>query len=94
MSIGFTWDRRKAESNRRKHRITFEEAATAFGDPVARIQDNPAHSQGEIREVIVGTTASGKLVLVSFTERDGMIRIISARRATAHERRDYEETTS
>jgi uncharacterized DUF497 family protein len=91
MTYRFTWDREKADSNRRKHTVSFEEALTVFGDPLARIHDDPLHSGRELREIIVGNSAKDRLLLVSFTERHGAIRLISARRATRHEREDYEK---
>ncbi len=91
MSLEFEWDEDKAASNRRKHRVTFEQAATVFADPLAVIFDDEAHSEGEQREIIIGHSADDQLLLVGFTEREGAIRIISARRATKRERRDYEE---
>ena len=63
---------------------------TVFSDPLARIHDDPDHSESEHREIIVGNSARGRLLVVSFTERADAIRIISARRATRHEREDYE----
>ena len=93
MAIRFTWDAEKATANRRQHRVAFEEALTVFGDPLARIHDDPSHSEAEPREIIVGHSVQGRLLLVSFTERRGAIRLISARRATRHERQDYEKTT-
>ncbi len=91
MSLEFEWDNDKAASNQKKHRVTFEEAATVFADPLAVIFDDDAHSQEEQREIIVGHSADSRLLLVSFTERAGVVRIISARRATKREREDYEE---
>lgn len=76
-----------------KHGVSFEEAITVFLDPLARIHDDPDHSVGEVRELIVGSSSSGRLVLVSFTERGDVVRIINARRPDAAERRDYEEST-
>jgi uncharacterized DUF497 family protein len=93
MSLRCTWNRAKADSNRQKHGVSFEEALTVFGDPLARIHDDPGHSAGERREIIVGHSARDRLLLVSFTERRGAIRLISARRATRHEREDYEKGT-
>ncbi len=93
MSLEFEWDEDKAASNRKKHRVTFEEAATVFADPLAAIFDDEVHSEEEQREIIVGHSAENRLLLVSFTERAGAIRIISARRATKRERRDYEENS-
>jgi uncharacterized protein len=91
MSLEFEWDEDKATSNRQKHRVSFAEAATVFADPLAVIFDDEAHSAEEQREIIIGHSAENHLLLVSFTERAGAIRIISARRATKRERRDYEE---
>ena len=78
----FEWDRAKAASNRRKHGIAFEEATSVFADP--------DHSLLERREIIVGK-AQNRLLVISFTERQDNIRIISARRASARERKRYEE---
>lgn len=61
MSIRFTWDAAKAESSHRKHGVFFEEALTLFGDPLARIHDNPYHSERERRKIIVGRFASSTL---------------------------------
>ncbi len=91
MSLEFEWDDEKAASNQKKHRVTFEEAATVFADPLAAIFDDEAHSEEEQREIIIGHSAEDRLLLVCFTERAGAIRIISARRATKREHRDYEE---
>ena len=93
MTTRFTWDPKKAASNLRKHGVSFEEALTVFGDPLARIHDDPLHSERESREIIVGHSTRGRLLLVSFAEQAGVIRLISARRATRHERRDYEKAT-
>jgi uncharacterized protein len=91
MALNFEWDPRKPATNVRKHGVTFEEARTAFADPLGRIVDDPRHSMDEEREVLVGTTEPGRLVAVMFTERDDTIRIISARLVTRRERSDYEE---
>ena len=93
MTTQFTWDPKKAASNLRKHGVSFEEALTVFGDPLARIHDDPFHSERESREIIVGHSTRGRLLLVSFAEQAGAIRLISARRATRHERLDYEKAT-
>jgi uncharacterized DUF497 family protein len=90
--VQFTWDPRKAAANLRKHRISFAEAATVFDDDLARIHDDPDHSVGEGREIIVGNSARGRMLLVSFAERGDVVRIISARRADRAERKDYEES--
>ena len=87
----FEWDPRKAPSNLRKHGVAFTEALTVFADTLARIHDDPDHSAGEQRQVIVGHSSRERLLLVFFTERGETIRISGARRATSHERNDYEE---
>ena len=93
MGIRFVWDPEKAKANLRKHGVSFEEGLTVFGDVLARIHDDPEHSQRERREIIVGHSSRGRLLLVSFTERREAVRLISARRATRHERQDYETGT-
>jgi uncharacterized protein len=88
----FAWDPAKAEENQRKHHVSFEEAATVFLDDGASIFDDPDHSVGEHREIIIGVSVFGHLLLVSFTERqDDVIRIISARPTDARERKRHEE---
>ena len=87
----FMWDPAKARENLRKHGVSFEEATTVFANPLARIFDDPDHSIGEQREIIIGHSARERLLLVSFTERGEAVRIISARRTDAPERHDYEE---
>lgn len=87
----FEWDPKKATANLRKHGVSFEEAVTVFLNPLARIHSDPDHSIGEQREIIVGHSTSGRLLLVSFTERGDSVRVIHARPADAAERHDYEE---
>ncbi len=95
MGLVFEWDRRKAASNLGKHKVRFEEAATVFDDPKARIFDDEAHSADEHREIIIGHSIANRLLLVCFTERwENHIRIISARVATRRERSDYEENSA
>ena len=93
MSPSFTWDQDKAAVNRKKHGVPFEEAQTVFGNPLAVIFDDEVHSDTEPREIIIGHSVNNRLLLVCFVERDDRIRIISARKATARERSDYEEGT-
>lgn len=94
MPLGFEWDSERASSNVTKHGVTFDEASTVFADPLAVIFDDDEHSQDELREIIVGQSVLGRLLLVSFTERDKMlVRIISARKATRRERKNHEEGT-
>jgi uncharacterized DUF497 family protein len=91
MSLEFEWDEDKAASNEKKHHVTFEEAASVFADPLAAVFDDDEHSELEQREIIIGHSVADRLLLVSFTEREDAVRIISARKATKRERRDYEE---
>jgi uncharacterized DUF497 family protein len=92
MSIRFTWDRKKAAKNITKHEgVTFEEAVTVFRDPLAYIFDDDEHSNQEYRELIIGYSQRKRLLIVSFTERDDVIRMISARKADTDERNDYEQ---
>jgi len=92
MSIRFTWDPEKEAKNIRGHTgINFAEAATVFLDPFARIFDDETHSDMEHRELIIGYSKQNRLLFVSFTERKDLIRIISARKADAKERMDYEK---
>ncbi len=92
MPFVFEWDRRKDEANRRKHGVSFPEATSLFGDPLAVIFSDDDHSIEERREIIVGRSVRSGLILVVFVEvGHDRIRIISARRATRREQRDYEE---
>ncbi len=85
----FEWDDRKVESNARKHGATFDEALTAFYDPRQVAFYDPDHSDGEDREILIGHSNQGRLLLVVNTVRGDTIRIISARRATRKEAEDY-----
>ena len=87
----FAWDPNKAASNLRDHRVTFEEASSVFGDALAITFDDPDHSEGESRLLTFGLSEQGRLLVVSHTERRGVVRIISSRRATRAERKIYEE---
>ena len=87
----FEWDSRKASANFRKHGVTFDEAATVFYDPLALTFADAAHSHGEHRFLTVGTSARGRLLVVSHLDRAATLRLLSARRVTARERRDYEQ---
>lgn len=86
----FTWDIDKADANRKKHEVDFDEATTVFGDPLAGTFPDTDHSVGELRLITVGKSSSGELLVVSHSENGAEIRIISARLATAHERKKYE----
>lgn len=85
-----TWDWRKAERNRRKHGVTFDEAVAVFFDPRELMIYDPDHSIGEDRFVSIGMSSTGRLLVVGYTERGGTIRLIFARRASVPERMDYE----
>jgi uncharacterized DUF497 family protein len=88
--VRFEWDPRKAATNLAKHGVSFEEASTVFGDPLAVTIPDPLHSAGEARFVTSGQSSNGRLVVVIHTDRE-VVRIISARRATPRERREYGE---
>lgn len=85
------WDPYKAKWNLAKHKVSFKEAATALLDPLARTSPNPDHSSEEYRFITFGASAKQRLLVVSFTWRGDLIRIISARLATRRERAVYEE---
>jgi len=91
MSLNCEWDKKKAKENEKKHGISFEEASTVFGDPLSLTIDDPLHSIGEERFVIIGVSHLNRLLVVVHTERKDKIRIISARPVTTHERRNYEK---
>ncbi|NWG31631.1 MAG: BrnT family toxin [Rhodocyclaceae bacterium] len=86
----FDWDESKALANLAKHGVSFEEAASVFGDPLALTFPDPDHSVGEKRWLTFGISQSNRLLVVAHTDRGRSIRIISARKATRHERGIYE----
>ncbi|SPE31591.1 conserved hypothetical protein [Candidatus Sulfopaludibacter sp. SbA6] len=88
----FEWDPGKAAENLRKHKVSFDEAVTVFGDFLGTTASDPDHSAGEHRYITVGLSDWGRLLMVAHAERRQRIRIISARTLTRSERRDYEET--
>ena len=89
--MGYEWDPEKAASNLEKHEVSFEEAATVFDDPLYIDFYDPDHSIEEHRYLIMGQSTAGRLLIVSYTERDDVIRLISAREMTAPEKKAYEE---
>lgn len=91
MKLSFEWDERKAASNLRKHRVSFEEARTIFSDPLLWTFPDEEHSAAEERYVSIGVSAAGKILVAVHTDRAGAVRLISSRRATAAERRFYEK---
>jgi hypothetical protein len=92
MGLKFEWDRRKAVLNIKKHGVSFEHAATAFGDPLSVTIHDPKHSDDEDRFLLLGETKDKKLVVVAHTDRKDTIRLINARPATRQEREDYEKS--
>ena len=93
MTPEFEWDAQKAAENVTNHGVAFDEAVTVFADPLANIFNDPDHSDDERRELIIGHLAEQRLLVVCFAERTNRTRIISARQATARERKDYEENS-
>ncbi|GBE01463.1 hypothetical protein BMS3Abin08_00894 [bacterium BMS3Abin08] len=87
----FEWDSDKSKANLKKHRISFHEASTVFGDPLAITFSDPDHSIREHRFLTFGYSRMNQLLVVVHTERRGKTRLISARRATKQERKIYEE---
>jgi len=90
-NIEFQWDNRKASSNKKKHGVSFNEAKTVFYDENAKVIHDPDHSDDEDRFVILGLSAATRLLVVCHCDResDGVIRIISARKATKKEAGQY-----
>jgi len=86
-----TWDAAKNRLNAKKHKISFEEAATVFYDPLSLTVDDPAHSVYEQRLHIIGKSSGNRLMVVTFTESQREIRIVSARMPTRSEIKHYEE---
>lgn len=86
----FEWDRSKARRNLQKHRISFDEAVTVFYDPLAATMEDLDHSVSERRYLTIGYSARGRLLVVAHTDRGTAVRIISARPATAEERKRHE----
>lgn len=89
--MDFEWDRKKALVNASKHGVGFEEAVEVFADELSSTVGDPDHSIDEQRFVVFGRTQAGRPLVVAFTERNGRIRIISARQMTRRERRAYEQ---
>lgn len=87
----FEWDNNKAQINLTKHRVSFDQAKTVFDDPLFLVFTDPDHSIEEQRLIIMGESSQGRLLVVAYTERGEVTRLISAREATRGERRAYEE---
>lgn len=88
----FEGDPAKAARNLKKHKVSFEEAASVFGDPIAYTFTDPDHSIAEERWLMFGLSYMSRILAVIYTHRRGKYRIISARLATRHERKIYEES--
>jgi uncharacterized DUF497 family protein len=89
--MDFEWDNAKAETNLRKHGVSFAEAATVFGDPLAVTFFDPDHSDEEDRFLTIGMSIDNRVLMLSHTDRGEKVRIISARVATRSERKGYED---
>ena len=90
--LSFSWDSKKNKSNKRKHKVSFEEAESCFFDPMHILISDPDHSQDEERMVLLGMSSNSRLLIVVHAEVvEDEIRIISARKADKKERKSYEE---
>ncbi len=91
--LRFEWDSAKDAANKRKHRISFEEAVTVFEDEHALLLEDEEHSEEEERFVLLGLSAASRILIVChcYRESDEIIRIISARKADRLERREYQQ---
>ena len=87
----FDWDKKKAAGNLAKHKVSFEEAATVFSDPLSGTFDDPDHSAAERRFLIIGHSEKGRLLFISHTDDGETVRIISAREPTRGEQKSYEQ---
>lgn len=90
MELTFEWDEKKASANFKKHRVSFEEAKTIFNDPLLLTFPDFKHSNGEQRQLSIGLSVQGRVLIVIHTDRGKNIRLISGRKATANERKVYE----
>ena len=91
--MNFEWDGRKAVANTHKHGVTFHEAATVFGDPLSMTFYDPDHSQRERRFITIGMSIKDRILMVAHADTSGGVRIISARKLTKNERKEYERNT-
>lgn len=92
MELKFEWDDNKDKANQRKHGISFEEAKTIFQDPFSITINDPIHSIDEERFIDIGLSNKLRLLVVVYTERDSVIRLISSRKATSNEQKTYEQS--
>lgn len=91
MTVIFEWDPNKAKTNALKHGVSFEEATSVFGDALSITIPDPDHSGREVRYVTMGTSGRLRMLVVVHTDRGGRLRLISARKATKLEKKQYEE---
>ena len=91
MGLRWEWHAEKAATNLAKHGVSFDEARTVFADPFGKIVDDPRHSLEEQRLILLGHSEQQRLLAVMSTDRGDAIRVISARKVTRRERREYEE---
>jgi len=89
--LSFEWDEKKATSNLRKHGVSFEEAQSVFYDPRSLTVDHPDYAKAELRFIDIGASNQNRVLVVVYTERENRIRIISVRKATKNERKQYEK---
>ncbi len=91
MPLIFEWNEKKASYNKKKHKVSFEEASTVFNDPLSITIPDPLHSEDENRMIIIGQSDKKLLLVVVHVERGSVIRLISVRPSTTNERKFYEE---
>ncbi len=91
MELIFEWDPKKDMANRRKHRVSFEEAKSIFGDPCELMTSDPDHSGEEQRSISIGESKQGRLLLTVYTQTGNVVRLISAREAESDEIAEYQE---
>ncbi|MGH7233059.1 MAG: BrnT family toxin [Nitrospiraceae bacterium] len=91
MKLSFEWDERKARANLKKHKVGFDEATTVFTDPFSITIHDPDHSGHEQRYIDIGSSDKGRVLVVVYTERGSIIRLVSCRKATPSERKRYEK---
>jgi uncharacterized DUF497 family protein len=91
--VQFEWDPKKAKTNLKKHGVSFEEGVTVFYDPLSATFNDPDHSIDEHRYITIGLSSRNRLLVVAHAERGEILRIISARPATAYERKRHERQT-
>jgi hypothetical protein len=94
MALRFEWDQRKAALNLKKQGVSFQEATSVFADPLAITVSDPDHSESEARFLDLGFSHRRRLLVVSYTERGETIRIMSARRSSRSEQKEYENETN